>query len=370
MALTDIDGQRLGDSVAPKLSNRNKIINGDMRIDQRNAGASVTPSSGTTYTVDRWFYFASQASKFDVQQNAGSVTPPTGFEKYLGFTVAAAVTLSAGDYFLTAHRIEGFNVEELEWGTANAKSVTISFWVRSSLTGSFGASVQNGASNRSYPFSYSISAADTWEYKTVTIPGDTSGTWETGNAGSVTLWIGLGVGSTLSGTAGSWSGSDYRSVTGATSVVGTLAATFYITGVQLEVGNTATPFERRSYGDELARCQRYYKEVLAMNQSSNSTFFDSYYGGSNAVRVLDVNMDLMRSSPNLAIKNSDNAAQYYSYTGSWTNSTVTASAIGVWPDRQLFIFMSADGDGRGKLCRRDDGTGGLGDMIATLSSEL
>jgi hypothetical protein len=261
-----IDGQQL--PTAGALSNRNLIINGDMRIDQRNAGASVTPSSGTTYTVDRWFYFANQASKFTVQQNAGSVTPPTGFKKYLGFTVAAAVTVSAGDYFLTAHRIEGFNVEELEWGTSNAQSVTISFWVRSSLTGSFGASIQNGASNRSYPFSYSISAANTWEHKTVTIPGDTSGTWETGNSGSVTLWLGLGVGSTLSGTAGSWSGSDFRSVTGATSVVGTSAATFYITGVQLEVGEKATSFEHRSYGDELAMCQRYFQFVPYFSGSS------------------------------------------------------------------------------------------------------
>ena len=240
------------------LSNRNKIINGAMLIDQRNGGASVTLNSGTTYTLDRWFYFANGVNKFTCQQNAGSVALPTGFTKYMGFTVAAAVTIGASDYFITAQRIEGFNVADLGWGTAYAKSITISFWVRSSLTGTFGASVQNGASNRSYPFTYTISAANTWEQKTVTIAGDTSGTWATDNTGSLTLWYGLGVGSTLSGAAGSWSGSDYRSATGATSVVGTNGATFYLTGVQLEVGDTATPFEHEPYGVTLQKAQRYY----------------------------------------------------------------------------------------------------------------
>ena len=269
---------RLGNAYSDgALSNRNKIINGSMVIDQRNGGASVTLNSGTTYTLDRWFYFANGVNKFTYQQNAGSVALPTGFTKYMGFTVAAAVTIGASDYYITAQRIEGFNVADLGWGTAYAKSITISFWVRSSLTGTFGASVQNGASNRSYPFTYTISAANTWEQKTVTIAGDTSGTWATDNTGSLTLWYGLGVGSTLSGTAGSWSGSDYRSTTGATSVVGTSGATFYLTGVQLEVGDTATPFEHpRSYGDELARCQRYYAET-GFNVEDYATAGGEYY---------------------------------------------------------------------------------------------
>ena len=243
---------------------RNRIINGDFRIDQRNAGASVTLNSGTTYTLDRWFYFANGANKFTVQQNAGSVTPPNSFTKYMGYTVASAVTIGASDYYITAQRIEGLNVSDLGWGTANAQTVTISFWVRSSLTGTFGGSVQNGSSNRSYPFTYVINAANTWEQKTVTIAGDTSGTWATDNTGSLTLWFGLGVGSSLSGTAGSWSGSDFRSATGATSVVGTNGATFYITGVQLEKGSTATSFDYRPYGTELQLCQRYYETCSGM----------------------------------------------------------------------------------------------------------
>ena len=135
--------------------------------------------------------------------------------------------------------------------------MTVSFWVRSSLTGTFGGALRNNDATRSYPFTYIISAANTWEYKTITIAGDTSGTWLTDNGVGIRLVFGLGVGSTLSGTAGAWAAADYQSATGAVSVVGTLNATFYITGVQLEAGSVATPFERRPYGTELAHCQRY-----------------------------------------------------------------------------------------------------------------
>ena len=241
----------------PIAGSRNRVINGDMRIDQRNAGASVTPSSGQ-YLTDRWQVVLTQSSKFTAQQNAGSVTRPSQFTNYLGFTSSSAYSVVAGDYFVTRQVIEGFNVADLAWGTASAQSVTLSFWVRSSLTGTFGGALQNDASNRSYPFTYSISAANTWEQKTLTIAGDTTGTWLTTNGGGIYVTLGFGVGTTFSGTAGSWSGSNFLSATGATSVVGTNGATFYITGVQLEPGTVATPFERRSYGAELALCQRYY----------------------------------------------------------------------------------------------------------------
>ena len=237
---------------------KNRIINGDMRIDQRNAGASVTIGAGAVYTLDRWQPNSSQASKFSVQQNAGSVTPPAGFTNYLGVISLSAYTVASGEVFDLRQSIEGYNVSDLAWGTANAKTITISFWVRSSLTGTFGGSIFNSAANRSYPYSYTISSANTWEQKTVTIAGDTSGTWLTTNGIGLTLVFGLGVGSTYSGTAGSWAGATYVSATGATSVVGTNGATFYITGVQLEIGSTATPFERRLYNQELANCQRYY----------------------------------------------------------------------------------------------------------------
>jgi hypothetical protein len=236
---------------------KNRIINGDMRIDQRNAGASVTITTGD-YTLDRWAALATATSKYSVQQNAASVTPPVGFINYLGVTSLSAYSITSSDAFWLAQRVEGLNVADLAWGTANAATVTLSFWVRSSLTGTFGGSIQNSARNRSYPFTYTISSANTWEQKTITIAGDTTGTWLTTNGIGLRVLIGLGVGSTFSGTAGSWAGSDFRGATGATSVVGTNGATFYITGVQLEIGTSATPFERRLYGQELANCQRYY----------------------------------------------------------------------------------------------------------------
>jgi len=236
---------------------KNRIINGAMVIDQRNAGASVTPTSAQ-YGLDRWKMSAPVASKYSFQQNAGSVTPPVGFANYLGITSLSAYSVASTDVFTAYQYIEGYNIADLGWGTANAKTVTLSFWVRSSLTGTFGGCLGNGNATRSYPFTYTISSANTWEYKTITIAGDTTGTWNTTNSVGLALYLGFGVGSTYSGTAGSWSSTEYYSATGATSVVGTNGATFYITGVQLEIGSTATPFERRLYGTEIGLCQRYY----------------------------------------------------------------------------------------------------------------
>jgi hypothetical protein len=236
---------------------RNRIINGAMMIDQRNAGASITPTA-TGYTVDRWQAGVTQASKISVQQNAGAVTPPAGFTNYLGMTSLSAYSVLAGDTFSFFQQVEGLNVADFGWGTVNAATVTLSFWARSSLTGVFGGAIVNSAQDRSYPFSYTINGANTWEYKTVTIPGDTSGTWLTNNGVGVSVRFSGGSGSNLSGAAGSWAAVNYWSATGATSVVGTNGATFYITGVQLEVG-LATPFERRLINQELAMCQRYYQ---------------------------------------------------------------------------------------------------------------
>ena len=245
---------------------KNRIINGAMVIDQRNAGASVTPTSNQ-YTLDRWQASLSQAGKFSVQQNAAAVTPPVGFANYLGVTSLSSYAVLAGDLFIIRQHIEGYNTSDLAWGTANAKTVTLSFWVRSSLTGTFGGVLQEGSgATRSYPFSYTISVANTWELKSITIAGDTSGTWQTTNNTSIDVTFGLGVGSTYSGTAGSWGATTYYSATGATSVVGTNGATFYITGVQLEKGSTATSFDYRPYGTELALCQRYYEQIIAENR--------------------------------------------------------------------------------------------------------
>ena len=247
---SSVAGSNLGAGNASIMKNR--IINGAMVIDQRNAGASVTPSN--SYTLDRWSTNTSQASKFTVQQVS---TAPVGFINSLKVTSSSAYSVGAGDVFTIYQSIEGFNILDLAWGTASAKTVTLSFQVYSSLTGTFGGAFANSAGDRSYPFTYTISSANTWTTISVTVAGDTSGTWLTTNGIGIQVRFGLGAGSTYSSTAGSWQAGNYFSATGATSVVGTSGATFYITGVQLEVGSSATGYEYRQYGQELALCQRY-----------------------------------------------------------------------------------------------------------------
>ena len=270
---------------APTVSNmagRNRIINGDMRIDQRNAGASVTPStSAASYAVDRFSFSVSQNSKCTTQQNAGSVTPPSGFKNYWGCTVGASanVTVGAGDYFGFQHRVEGNNLSDMGFGAVGAATFTISFWVRSSVTGTFGFALQNGGQTRSYATTYTINSANTWEQKTITIAGDTSGTWATDNtAGLICTW-GLGIGSTYAIAAGSsWTTTSSPAgfgVTGTVQLIQTNSATFYITGVQLEAGSVATPFEHRQYGQEEMLCKRYYQK---------------YVGGSGAYGYIGITM--------------------------------------------------------------------------------
>ena len=265
---------------------RNRIINGAMVIDQRNAGASktITDTVNSTYTLDRWQAYGSVASKFSVQQNAGSVTPPTGYKNYLGVTSLATTSLGANDQYYVGQYIEGYNVADFGFGAAGAATFTISFWVRSSLTGTFGGSVANSAFNRSYPFTYTINSANTWEQKTVTIAGDTTGTWLTTNGTGLQVNFGLGVGTSLSGTANSWAAAAYVSATGATSVVGTNGATFYITGVQLEKGSTATSFDYRPYGTELALCQRYLPYIGGIG--GNQSFGQCYANTTTTLRAV------------------------------------------------------------------------------------
>ena len=307
----------------------NRIINGDMRIDQRNAGASVTPTT-SAYTIDRWQANISQSSKFSVQQNAGSVTPPVGFSNYLGCTSLSAYSVVTSDSFTVGQYIEGLNTADLGWGSANAQTVTISFWVRSSLTGTFGGAISNNDVNRSYPFTYTISAANTWEQKTITVAGDTSGTWLATNSTGVRVFFGLGAGATKSGTAGTWAAADYRSATGATSVVGTSGATFYITGVQLEAGTVASPFERRDYGRELMMCQRYY------------AFGDHYTllpaGAVNVLRRDEVRLPVtMRAAPTVTFN--DNVTSGYVYRNSAQTATIFNTASGA------FRLQTANGGG-------------------------
>jgi hypothetical protein len=265
---------------------KNRIINGAMVISQRNGTSSVTANDGSIFT-DRFIFADSVDAKFTGQQSS---TAPTGFINSLLLTSSSAYSISSSDYFVLNQNIEGLNVADLAWGTASASTVTLSFWVRSSLTGTFGGVINNSANDRSYAYTYTINSANTFEYKTVTIAGDTTGTWLTTNGLGIRVRWGLGVGSTRSTTAGSWNSGLYLSATGATSVVGTNGATFYITGVQLEKGSTATSFDYRPYGTELALCQRYYQKTAG---------FTCVGSGATEVGASEFFCVQMRSAPSI-----------------------------------------------------------------------
>ena len=290
--LTTQSGFTLGAGDASSFKNR--VINGAMVIDQRNAGAAIA-SPSDNYTTDRFYSRQVGGGVASAQQSS---TAPTGFTNSLLFTVTTAdSSIVTTDRYYVAQFIEGYNVADLGWGTASAATVTLSFWVRSSVTGTFGGAIRNSGASRSYPFTYTISSANTWTQASVTIAGDTSGTWLTTNGVGIQVMFSLGTGSTYSGTASTWASADYLSATGATSVVGTASATFYITGVQLEVGTVATSFDYRSYGTELALCQRYYIKFLNNNSSNACNLAVGTVTSATVVRAYAGLPVTMRSAP-------------------------------------------------------------------------
>jgi hypothetical protein len=252
------------------------------------------------------------AGLFLTGQNLNSLTPPPGFSKYLGFQTTTAYTPTAGDYYHLAQSIEGYNVADLMWGTPYASPVTISFWVRSSIAGLFGGALIDSANTQSYVLAYTINAPNTWEYKTITVPGCTSGSnWNTTNSTGIKIRLGVGTGPTYSGPAsGSWYAGAYFNVTGARSVVSVSGATFYITGVKLEKGTLATPFEVRPYNVELSLCQRYYYRLWSGGNPSLFAIAVSASSDSNIMWYIQLPVP-MRASP--------------------TCSSSGATTLGTWP---------------------------------------
>jgi hypothetical protein len=242
----------------------NRIINGDMRIDARNAGAAGVI---TGYTVDRWNYTASQGSKVTWQRLSGAAP---GFPYYLGLSSTSAYASLAADNFNISQALEADAISDLQWGTAGAQPITLSFWVYCSLTGTFSGSIRNYAATRSYPFTFSVPAANTWTRIVITIPGDTAGTWVlSGNGGGLILDFDLGCGATMRGAAGAWASANYIGATGAVSLVGTNAAALALTGVKLEIGSVATPYNRQSLAKSQADCERFFRWV-GFNMSFNA----------------------------------------------------------------------------------------------------
>jgi hypothetical protein len=308
----------------------NRIINGDMRIDQRNAGASVT-LNGNRYSVDRWGTQASLNSKATIQQ---SLTAPTGFINSVVVTSSSAYSPLAADFFWLYQTIEGFNIADLYWGSASAQTVTLSFWVRSSLTGTF--SVRLGSGSRSYVTTYTIASANTYEYKTVTIPGDTSGTWNTTTGGGIQVQFDLGSGSNrTTSTTNAWQAGDFQKATGTVSLVSTNGATLNITGVQLEAGSVATPFERRPFGTELQLCQRYYQKFTA---GGSLVFYGSGIARSSTASGIYVKLSTsMRAAPTVSV----NALNLW--YGSDLTSAVTGNSGTNASADSLSYFANASG---------------------------
>ena len=237
---------------------RNRIINGDMRIDQRNNGAAVTGNT-STYVMDRWHVNAFEISGLGVTRQRTTVAP-AGFTNSLLWNTTTAVAPTASAVTGMWQAIEGLNIADLSFGTASARAVTLSFWVNTSVTGTHSGVVCNGSGNRAYAFTYTVAAANTWTQYSVTIPGDTAGTWATDSTAGMYVIFNGGSGTNRLIGSGSWTTPATTfpfGATGSVQLAGISGATFYLTGVQLERGSVATPFEYVEYGEQLRRCQRY-----------------------------------------------------------------------------------------------------------------
>ena len=349
--ITFSDGSTQTAAASP-FSLKNRIINGDMVIDQRNNGASVTPANGA-YTIDRWYVAqTATASRFSVQQNAGAVTPPAGFTNYLGATSLSAYSVAATDQYALRQLIEGFNVADLAYGTASAATITLSFWVRSSLTGTFGGALYNQANDKSYVFSYTISAANTWQRISITVPGDTATALATNNSASLLINLSIGYGTTFSRSfTGTWVSGFFGSVTGATSVVGTNGATFYITGVQLERNTTATPFEWLPISTELALCQRYYWKFTGPSFAGVCAGYSNSTTGGNFIIKYPVTMRAAPTFSNGGLSINNTAGNYAvtsvasGYAGTDTAFTSITVASGLTAGQGCIMTINSAGTG-------------------------
>ena len=275
---------------------KNRIINGAMVIDQRNAGASLSVANTGIYSLDRW-RISNGVSTITAQQSSSVI--PTGFGNSLGLTVST--TDNTGSHAIQQY-IEGFNTSDLGLGTASASTFTLSFWVRSSLTGLYGVGFQNSAQSRSYVGTYTINSANTWEQKSITVAGDTSGTWIGATNGiGLSLEFDLGSSSSFNQTAGSWGTvSNARRTSSCVIWANTASATFYITGVQLEKGSTATSFDYRPYGTELQLCQRYFWRMSGVS-GGNNTFASAMVNGTTDVRAVLTHPVPMRTTVSVSI---------------------------------------------------------------------
>jgi hypothetical protein len=312
-------------NTAAKVGMVNRIINGAMMIDQRNAGASVTPTTGAVYELDRWHSYRNSSGAFSVQQVSDA---PSGFTKSAKITVSTAYAGSSEQYNY-AQFIEGNNIFDLSFGSSAAKTITLSFWIKSSVTGTFSGGITSYSADVSYPFTYSITVANTWEYKTVTITGATTGTWSTDNTAAMRVIFDLGSQTSNEGTANTWNSGYYYRVAGSVRLIATNTATWQITGVQLEKGSTATSFDYRPYGTELALCQRYY-------QVGDIHLFSGNTSSGDGTVSLPVQM---RANPSYTYTDSSGTANTYTDSGgSGQTLSINANSVNTYRFRAQVIL--------------------------------
>ena len=324
---------------------RNRIINGDGFIDQRSDGSSTTPGVGATNFIDRWKMNVFGSGRLTIGKNYGAISSPDGFVSYIGMKTTTTTTPGANDYNFLSQVIEGVNTIDLQWGTANAKPITLSFWAYSSLTGTFGGSVRNsGTFDRSYPFTYTISSSNTWEKKTVVIPGDTTGTWTTSHLFGIELIFIVANGTTFQSSPGAWASGNFHGPTGSlANLIGTLNATLYLTGIQAEIGSVATPYERRNYGHEFSLCQRYYQitEVrtggyhTALSYLRGSVFLNTAARPISSPVFTVLSTDESFNHGTLSVDNSNFRGDSFRYL---VQVTVTGDAFGQWKVGADFEF--------------------------------
>jgi len=329
---------------------RNLIINGDMRINQRGNYSTTVNGTGVFYSVDRWLGRGkASAGVFNILANSSLGEQPDRFTNHVVLDVTTASTPTSNDSYSFQQFIEGYNISKLNWGTSAAKSITLSFWAKSTLTGTFGGSVANGDYNRFNPFSYTISAANTWEYKTVTITGDTSGSWSTTNGNSMRVIFSIGAGSGRLGTAGTWTSSVLEGVTGQTNHIATNGSNLRITGVQIEEGTSATPFEHLQFGQQLALCQRYYEKSYDINTApaTNATKGLELVAG-----TIDGNQNFYqtvrfavpkRANPSINFYKSDGTANTWRYDRSGASNQSGTPSVGDNGDSSFYMRIPSTG---------------------------
>jgi len=329
---------------------RNLIINGDMRINQRGNYSTTVNGTGVFYSVDRWLGRGkASAGVFNILANSSLGEQPDRFTNHVVLDVTTASTPTSNDSYSFQQFIEGYNISKLNWGTSAAKSITLSFWAKSTLTGTFGGSVANGDYNRFNPFSYTISAANTWEYKTVTITGDTSGSWSTTNGNSMRVIFSIGAGSGRLGTAGTWTSSVLEGVTGQTNHIATNGSNLRITGVQIEEGTSATPFEHLQFGQQLALCQRYYEKSYDINTApaTNATkglelVAGTTDGNQNFYQTVRFAVP-KRANPSINFYKSDGTANTWRYDRSGASNQSGTPSVGDNGDSSFYMRIPSTG---------------------------